>query len=495
VSGGRTAWILGDQLSHENPALAGADRVLLVESRAALMRPGLHRQKVHLVLSAMRHFAAELRGRGIEVDLRVAPTFRDGLAAHRAEYDPEDVALLEPASAGAHDTLGVLPRVRLVRGALFVLHPEDFRAWAAGRKRLRMEDFYRWQRRRLEVLMDGSEPTGGRWNLDTENRRPPPRDHRPPEPATLTEDEIDAAVRRDLDALDLPSFGTDTARRWPATRAEARAVLDRFVAERLRDFGPWQDAMLHGERWMWHAHLSSSLNLGLISPLECVEAVEDAYRAGGVPLASAEGFIRQVIGWREYVWGTYWLLRETFADANALGAEAPLPALFWGEPTDMRCLSDVVDGLRTTAYAHHIERLMLFGNLMLLLGVAPRQAVEWFRVAFIDGYEWVMEPNVVGMALWADGGRMMTKPYAASGRYVNRMSDHCRGCRYDPTARTGPDACPYTTLYWAFLDRTRLHLEENRRMTNAYRNLDRIPEAEMNEIRTRGQALRENFTA
>ncbi len=490
-----TAWVLGDQLSHDNPALEGAERVLIVESRAALTRAGVHRQKLHLLLSAMRHFAAELRARGVEVDLRAASSLRAGLEAHVAEHEPAEVALLEPSSAGALHRLGALPGVRLVRGSLFTLHPEEFSGWASGRRRMVMEDFYRWQRRRLGVLMDGDEPAGGQWNLDAENRRPPPRDRRPPERVDPVEDEIDAGVRRDLDALAPPSFGTDAPRRWPATHTEARAELERFVAERLPDFGPWQDAMLHGERFMWHATLSSSLNLGLLSPHECVEEAEVAYREGRAPLASAEGFIRQLIGWREYVWGTYWLWRERWPSANALGADTALPAAFWGQGTDMRCLGDAVAGLADTSYAHHIERLMLFGNLMLLLGVRPHEALEWFQVAFIDGYEWVMAPNVLGMALFSDGGAMMTKPYAASGRYVDRMSDHCKGCRYDPGTRVGPNACPYTTLYWDFLDRHRPRLERNHRMGPMYRNLDRLPLAELEEVRGQALALREHFDA
>ena len=213
-----------------------------------------------------------------------------------------------------------------------------------------------------------------------------------------------------LDAHAPPAFGRDAPRRWPATRAEARRSLARFVEDRLPEFGPWQDAMLHGERWMWHGHLSSSLNLGLLSPAECVEAAEEAYRRGDVPLASAEGFVRQVIGWREYVWGIYWLHRERWPGANALEAHTPLPQALWGGPTRMRCLADVVEGLAETAYAHHIERLMLLGNLMLLLGVRPDEATEWFRLTHVDGYDWVMAPNVLGMATWADGGAMTTKP-------------------------------------------------------------------------------------
>jgi deoxyribodipyrimidine photolyase-related protein len=495
TSGGRTAWVLGDQLSLDNPALEGADRVLLVESEAKLRSGRFHRQKLHLMLSAMRHFGAGLEDRGVAVDHRRAPTLRAGLEDHVRQFAPDEVVVLEPASAAGRDALGALPRVRLLEGSLFLTDAEEFAGWAAGRERLVMEDFYRRQRRRLGVLMDGDEPAGGRWNFDGDNRRPAPRDARPPAVYRPREDEIDAAVRRDLDELSLQTFGDDAPRRWPATREQALRALRRFVDERLPDFGRWQDAMLHGERSLWHSLLSSSLNLGLLSPLECVEAAERAYRSGAAPIAAVEGFVRQLIGWREYVWCLYRLREREWGRMNALRAHAPLPEVLWGGPTEMRCVGDAVSGLRETAYAHHIERLMLFGNLVLLLGVHPRAALEWFHHAFIDGYEWVMAPNVLGMATFADGGRMMTKPYAAGGRYVQRMSDHCGGCRYRPDRRTGDDACPFSTLYWDFLDRNREQLAGNHRMRMAYRNLDAIDLGELDEIRRRGRALRREFRA
>lgn len=493
---GRTALVLGDQLSHANPALDGADRVLLIESRAKLASARFHRQKLHLVLSAMRHFAAELEESGLEVDLCRADSFAAGIEAHRARHAPEEVVVLSPHNLGARERLAALDGVAVRDETLFLTHPREFAGWAEGRRRLVMEDFYRWQRGRLGVLLeDGGEPAGGAWNFDEHNREPPPGDRRPPEPYTPREDEIDAAVRRDLDALGLETFGPDRPRRWPATHAEALESLERFVELKLADFGPWQDAMLHGQRWMWHSQLSSSLNLNLISPLDCVRAAERAYREGRAPIASVEGFVRQVIGWREYVWGVYWLRAGEWGELNALAADADLPALFWGGETGMRCLADAVAGLEETAYAHHIERLMLFGNLILLLGVEPNQAFGWFHQAFVDGYEWVMAPNAIGMAAYADGGRMMTKPYAASGRYIDRMSDHCGGCRYDPTQRVGEDACPYTTLYWDFVARHRDRLEANRRMRMPLRNLARMDPAEVAEIRARGADLRTGFDA
>ena len=350
-----------------------------------------------------------------------------------------------------------------------------------------MEDFYRWQRRRLDVLMDGDEPVGGRWNFDSENREPPPAETRPPKPYRPREDDIDARVRADLDGMRLDTFGDDGPRMWPATHDEARRALKRFTEQRLADFGRWQDAMLAGEQLMWHSHVSAALNLGLLDPMECVEAalaVEDA------PLNAVEGFVRQVIGWREYVWGTYWLFGDRWESDNALEADADLPGAFWDADTDMRCLSESVQGLRDTGYAHHIQRLMVFGNLAMLLGVEPRQVYDWFHESYIDGYPWVMAPNVLAMATWADGGRMFTKPYAAGGRYIDRMSDYCGGCRYDPTKRTGDDACPFTTLYWDFLDRNRRRLAGIHRLQMPLRSLERIDADELGQIRRRARDIR-----
>ena len=492
---GITAWVLGDQLSLQNPALHEADRVLLVQSTAALAAKRFHRQKLHLVLVAMRHFADDLRSRGVSVDFVRADTLADGLAQHRKRHSPERVRLLAPSSASGRRSLARLDGVQIVKGSLFLTDVDDFTAWADGRRSLTMEHFYRDQRRRLDVLMDGDEPAGGRWNFDKENREAPPDRVDPPAPYLPREGEHDVAVRRELDHLGVETWGEDGPRRWPADRAQALRALRRFIEKALPTFGPYQDAMVAGRRTLWHSLLSSSLNLGLLSPLEVVEAAEHAYRSGDAPIASVEGFVRQVIGWREYVWCLYWYRSDRWGSMNALDAHGPLPAVLETGETSMACLSDAVGGLRETAYAHHIERLMLFGNLVLLCGTDPRVALDWYQRAFIDGYAWVMAPNVLGMATWADGGEMMTKPYAASGRYVDRMSTYCKGCRYSPGVRTGPDACPFTTLYWDFLSRNRRVLEANHRMGPVLGNLDRMDETERREIRTQARALREHFDA
>ena len=396
---------------------------------------------------------------------------------------------LEPNSRGGRDLAERLG-VELVRGTLFLTHPDSFREWAEGRRTLRMEDFYRAQRRRHDVLMDGDEPAGGRWNYDAENREPPPAEALPPRPYRPREDEIDAEVRRDLDALGLDTFGEDGPRLWAGSRDEARRALRRFVETRLADFGPWQDAMVEEQPFMWHSLLSPALNLGLLDPLECVEAAERAYRDGDAPIASVEGFVRQILGWREYVWGSYWLEGERWVRMNALRADRELPAALWSGETEMRCVSEVVGSLRETGYSHHIERLMVVGNLLLLSGTDPRAALDWFHGSYVDAYEWVMAPNVLGMATFADGGRMMSKPYAAGGRYVDRMSDHCGKCRFRPDRRTGEDACPFSAMYWDFLARNEERLADNHRLRLPLRQLAGIDADELTAIRSRARAGR-----
>jgi len=475
---GHTALVLGDQLSHANPALEGADRVLVVESRAALARVRYHRQRRHLVLSAMRHYAQELRDRGVEVDER-----RDVERAGDVVGEYGDVVCAEPNSIPSRRGLE-RAGVRFVASGQFLTAPAAFAEWAQGRRRLVMEDFYREQRRRFGLLLarDG-EPEGGRWNLDRDNRRPARAGLSAPAPWLPEEDEIDAGVRRDLDAMGLPESGEDGPRLWPATQAEARRALADFVEHRLAGFGPWQDAMVAGERWLFHSRLSSSLNLWLLDPLEACRAVQDAYETrSDVPLQSAEGFVRQVVGWREYVWGMYWLRGTDWRKDNALGAQRPLPQAFWSGETDAECLRATLADVRETAYAHHIQRLMVLGNLMLLLGVRPWEAVEWFQASFVDGAEWVMTPNVAGMATFADGGTMMTKPYAGGGTYVDRMSTYCGDCVHEPRS------CPVTALYWDFMARHADAFRDNRRMRGPLRTLATMDPARLADLRERAAA-------
>ena len=485
-----TVWVFGDQLSADWGPLGNADpastRVLLVESTRKLGSRRWHVQRAHLVVSGMRHLAATLETRGFEVDYRRAPSLPAGLAAHRAEFQPGTVTAMEPAS---WDGAEMLRRndVRLHRSEQFLTHPDEFAEWASTRRSLKMEDFYRWQRRRLGYLMDGEEPAGGRWNFDHDNREPPPKGaHAWPSPWRGEPDDIDRQALHDLEndpLLDGHLWGTVPDGTWPTSRAAALAQLNYVVHHVLPHFGPHEDAMLSTNWHLAHTLLSPALNLGMLHPREVCDAVEAAFRRGEVPIASAEGVIRQVIGWREYVWGTYWLWMPDLRTANGLGAHRPLPPLFSGSGTRMRCIDRALADVNEHGWTHHIQRLMLLGNLALLAGIEPQALVGWMWESFVDGAEWVMLPNVIGMALHADGGRMATKPYAAGGAYIDRMSDYCKGCPYDRKKRVGDDACPFTTLYWAFLDRHRGTLLRNPRVAQQVRAADRL--SDLPEVRLR----------
>ena len=462
-----TVWVLGDQLDRTGGALGrytpGECRVLLVNSAALIASKRWHRQRLHLVMSAMAHFAAELRADGFDVDHRSAPTLAQGMRDHVAEFGTERIVATEPMSWDGRLLLERLG-VELVRADRFLCHYEDFAAWAYGRKQLKMEDFYRWQRNRLDVLIDdGPEPVGGQWNFDHENRERPPKDGRAwPTIAAFELDDIDREV---IAGLPADTTGADPDGTWPVTRAQALCRLEEFISAGLAPFGPHEDAMLAAEWKLAHSVLSSSMNLGLLHPREVVDAAEAAYRTGTAPINSVEGFVRQVIGWREYIWGVYWLWMPDYRDHNAFAAVRPVPPEFTGDAdTEMACVGSVVEHIDDHGYAHHIERLMVLGNLALTAGVDPWAMTEWMWASFVDGAEWVMLPNVIGMALFADGGMMATKPYASGGAYLNKMSDSCRSCRFDPKQRTGPDACPFTTLYWDFLARNADALAGNHRM-------------------------------
>jgi deoxyribodipyrimidine photolyase-related protein len=346
-----------------------------------------------------------------------------------------------------------------------------------------MEDFYRDARTRMSVLMEGAEPVGGRWNFDAENREPPPKGRDTldlPEPYWPVEDEIDEQVRADLDRLAADGvrfLGEDGPRTFAATHDEALAVLQDFLDHRLADFGRYEDAILTNDRWMAHSMLSAPLNLGLLDPVEVVRAAERAYEDGKAPLAAVEGFVRQVIGWRDYIWHLYWYLGEDYRRSNKLQHRRKLPDWFAEldpDGTDAACLQSALTSVREVGWAHHIPRLMVLGNYALQQGWRPQDLTDWYHRAFVDGYDWVMVPNVVGMSQHADDGVLATKPYVSGGAYINKMSDHCGGCRFDPKKRVGEDACPFTGGYWRFLHRHRQRFEANPRMVRAVKGLDRL---------------------
>ncbi|MEO1059953.1 MAG: cryptochrome/photolyase family protein [Actinomycetota bacterium] len=478
----RTVWVLGDQLNRRIGALADAEpgdtRVLLVESEQVLGL-GRHVQRNHLVVAAMRRFASELAAEGFEVDLRRAPTMADGVRAHVDQHSPDALVATEPNSRRARALCERLDAEQ-VRSDQFLCHHDDFAAWADGQKTLQMERFYRWRRTQTGYLMDGDEPVGGQWNFDHDNREPPPKDTSIfTAPQTSDLDELDAEVLESLPA----SHGAAPVGWWATTRRAALSRLRHFVDHELGRFGPYEDAMTHRSWSLAHSMLSPYLNLGLLLPDEVCERVEARYRAGEVPISSAEGFIRQIIGWREYVWGLYWLWPD-HAEANVFDHDDSLPPAFTGEAeTKMRCVADVLDGLHERAWVHHIPRLMVLSNLSNLVGLDPKAVMRWQWDHYIDGAEWVMVPNVMGMGLWADGGRMATKPYVSGGAYINRMSDYCGDCHYNAKQRVGDDACPFTTLYWDFLARHEDRLTGNHRLSRPLASMRKL--ADLPDVRAR----------
>ena len=478
-SGSAVRWLFGDQLGPH--FLDSPDQqVLLIESRAVFARRRFHRQKAHLVLSAMRHRAAEL---GDRCEYRKANTYNEVVRGR-------ELTVCHPTSDAALRLVSSLADVEMLPARGFATSMTEFadRAGSRGARRLLMEDHYRRARRRLDVLMDGDEPAGGRWNYDADNRKPPPKKTGlgVPEPWWPVEDDIDDEVRRDLDQWerdgDISFIGVDAPRRFPATTGEALASFQHFVDHRLEAFGPYEDAMLSDDPWMAHSLISSSLNLGLVDPLQIVEVVESAYRGGSVPIASAEGIVRQIIGWRDYIWNLYWHLGPDYRRHNGLQANRDIPKWFAeldADAVEARCLSSVLAGVRDHAWVHHIPRLMVLGNYAMQRGWRPTQVTDWFHRAFIDGYDWVMVPNVVGMSQYADDGQITTKPYAGGGAYIDRMSDYCAECRYKPSVRVGEQACPFTAGYWWFLDRHRADFAGNHRMAQPLRGIDRLKDLGM----------------
>jgi deoxyribodipyrimidine photolyase-related protein len=502
-------WILGDQLNLGQSALEAHAtrkaevRVLLVESASVLAQRRYHRQKLVLVWSAMRHFTAELRQAGWQVDHAIAATFEQALGPWIAEHGITELHLMEPADRPFRAAVVALLHGRLQRRAQgvedaapaprLVWHPsnaflwsrDDFAAWAGRYRQLRMELFYREGRRRFGVLLEESGgPLGGQWNYDQANRKAPPKGLKGPEPLRFTPDALTEAVIAAVEAIpDLP--GSARPFHWAVSREQALAVLDHFIATRLDGFGPYQDAMVSGEPTLWHALLSPYLNLGLLHPLEVIRRLEQAGLERCTPLASLEGVIRQILGWREYTHGLYHWFGSDYPARNHFQHRRPLPV--WLDSlggSGMACLDTVLGELATTGYAHHIQRLMVIANYGLLAGLDPQALTAWFHRLFIDGHDWVMQTNVLGMGLFADGGLLASKPYAASGNYINRMSSYCKGCRYDVKQRTGPTACPFNALYWEFLDRHRDTLSRNPRMALVMKQLEKLPEAELEAIRT-----------
>ena len=507
--------VLGDQLDLDAAAFDGFDAARDAVWMAEVAEEATHvwssQPRTVMFLAAMRHFAVALReaGRPLQYARLDDPTNHGSLPAQlSADIDRLRPTGLVMTAPGDWRVLQAIKGVAQAHGLPLDIREDrhfygsvrEFAAHARGRKSLRMEYFYREMRKRHGVLMQGAaadQPEGGQWNFDADNREAfgaagpgavPPR-------AVFEPD----AITREVIALVEQRFATHPGRlddfAWPVTRAQALVALQRFISERLPLFGRYEDAMWPGEPWLYHAHLSAALNLKLLNPREVVGAAVAAYRAGTAPLAGVEGFVRQILGWREYVRGIYWTRMPGYAELNALQAQEDLPAWYWTGATDMACLRDAIGQTLQHGYAHHIQRLMVTGLFALMVGVQPQQVHAWYLAVYVDAVEWVELPNTLGMSQYADGGLMASKPYVATGKYIQRMSPHCKGCRYDPALRTGEKACPFTTLYWDFLMRHETLLAANPRMALQVKNVARLDDAQKQAIRERAAAIRRGEVA
>lgn len=491
--------VLWDHLTPDIASLACArktkDTVLFVEAKDEATTVPHHKKKLAFLLSAMRHFAQGLKADGwVNVDYvqlddaANTGSLLDEVKRAVQRIDPTQVIIVEPSDYRLHKSieqwgavLGI--PVTVLPDDRFLCSIDDFKEWAKDRKERRMENFYRDMRRQTGLLMDGNNPEGCKWNYDHDNREPAPQGHQFPDIPGFEPD----AITQDVLALVETHFpdhvGTLEPFWFAVTRAQALEALDAFIDERLATFGRYQDAMLVGERFMSHSILSIYINAGLLDPMEVCQRAQTAYYAGHAPLNAVEGFIRQVIGWREYIRGIYWLEMPGYLDKNFFGADRPLPDFYWTGKTDMKCLSQAIEQTLEEAYAHHIQRLMITGNFAMLIGTKPEEIHEWYLAVYADAYEWVELPNTHGMSQYADGGAMSTKPYAAGGNYINKMSNYCKSCKYSVSKKTGEGACPMNYLYWDFLARNRGKLKGNHRLSRIYSNWDRMGEDKQADYR------------
>ncbi|NND59942.1 MAG: cryptochrome/photolyase family protein [Gammaproteobacteria bacterium] len=503
----RLILILGDQLDSGSVALRSSnkdeDRIVMIETGDEAGHVWNHKHRIAIFIAAMRHFAADLGKRGWQVHYRSlvddCPSIAAGLKDAITQFDPESVHMLEAGEWRLEKAIADTcndSNCELIthEDQHFLCTRKQFAQWAEGRKSLRMEYFYRELRRQHDVLMDGDKPLNGQWNFDKSNRESFGRDgpgELPPrlqfEPDNVTREVLAEVGERFADHPgSLENFF------WPVTAQQAQRALDDFIDNRLACYGRYQDAMWQGEPYLYHALLGSSINLHLLDPRDVIAAAEQALHDGKAPIEAVEGFIRQILGWREFIRGIYWLKMPGYAERNHYGHERELPDWFWTGDTEMNCLQQTIGDTLAHGYAHHIQRLMIVGNFALLAGLRPAAVSDWFLAVYVDAVEWVELPNVLGMALHADGGLLGSKPYVSTGSYINRMSNYCKGCRFDPKARTGEDACPFTTLYWDFLARNRKELEKNPRMARVISNLDRWSPQERGAITRAAQQFRKD---
>ena len=473
----RGIYVAFDQLHRNYGALKNAspknDLIILVESQRMLASKKWHFQRLWFMISAARHFAESLKAEGFEVVYLKAANTKAGIESAVANHVLTGVIAAKPNSYRLSENLKSI--VTFIENDFFLTSQIEFTKWAASQKSLLMENFYRLQRKKLNILMDGEKPVGGAWNFDEENRLVPPKGYQFPDYLEHQKDKLDFEVETELSNSKLELWGAKPNSTWGTTRKAALAQLNYFLENHFQNFGPYEDAML-GENWaLHHSLLSPYLNIGLIHASEVIEAVRNRYQKGDVPLASCEGFIRQVIGWREYINGVYWFFGAEYRNRNHFHLTRPLLPLFHdANKTKMACVAKQISDIHERSWVHHIPRLMVLSNLALLSGVKPDEFLGWMREVFIDAADWVMVPNVIGMGMHSDDGQMMTKPYISGGSYISKMGDFCKACKYDPKLRVGETACPFTNLYWNFLDENVVEFQGNHRMFQQINGLKRL---------------------
>ena len=499
--------ILGDQLSFYISSLDDCDKnndiILMCEIFEDITYVKHHQKKIVFILSAMRHFAQELQQQGYQLDYITldnnAGSLNGEVKRALQQYNIDKIIITHPSQYCILQDVKSWQQdfdidVEIRADNRFLCSFEEFAQWANTRKQLRMEYFYREMRQKYSILMDGKNPIGGQWNYDSENRKPPKNGLDIPSTYYADIDTITQDVITLVRQYYHHHFGDIMPFHFAVTREQALIALQQFIDQRLLYFGDYQDAMLENEPWMYHAHISFYINCGLLLPMECVKAAERAYHDGDAPLNAVEGFIRQIIGWREYIWGIYWLKMPQYAQENFFNVTRNLPDFYWTAKTQMNCLHQVITETRNNAYAHHIQRLMVLGNFALIAGIEPSQVNQWFLIVYADAYEWVELPNVSGMILFADGGYLASKPYAAGGSYINKMSNYCKNCHYKVTQKNGEDACPFNYLYWDFLDRNRDKLSLNHRISMMYKTYDRMSDDKKQAIKQDSQRFLESLS-
>ncbi|MBI60451.1 cryptochrome/photolyase family protein [bacterium] len=479
-------FIFGDQLSMDLPSLkttSSSDLVFMTEVNQEATHIKHHKKKLVFIFSCMRHFANALQKKKLNVeysyltDSHNQGSFKAECRRIISKHNIRKIILTEPSEYRVledvltWETEFEIP-VEVLEDTRFLCSKSRFKKWANGKKQLRMEFFYREMRKEYDILMENDKPVGNEWNFDSQNRQSAPENLKIPQCHHVKEDDITIHVKDMVNDYFSDHFGDTEPFFYAVTRSDALICLKDFITTRLAHYGTYQDAMIEDEPFMFHALISLYLNCGLLGPMECILAAQEAYYQKKAPLNSVEGFIRQVLGWREYIRGIYWLKMPDYKEENALDASRPLPSFFWSGETAMNCLNVAINQTKKNAYAHHIQRLMVLGNFSLLAGLDPHAVNEWYHIVYADAYEWVELPNVSGMVLFADGGVVASKPYAASGSYIKKMSNYCKNCAYSPDKKIGKGACPFNYLYWNFFLVNYNKLKSNPRLGMAYRTLN-----------------------